>query len=78
MKKYTEEELKKFDGSNAGDPIYFAYKGKVYDATKSPLFVEGMHFEHYAGCDLTPYMEDAPHDDEVIGELEVVGEYVEG
>ncbi len=77
MKKFTEEELKKFDGANAGDPIYFAYKGKVYDATKSPLFVEGMHFEHYAGCDLTPYLDDAPHEGDVIDELDVVGEYEE-
>ncbi len=77
MKKFTEEELRKYDGSEAGQPIYFAYKGKVYDATKSPLFVEGMHFEHYAGCDLTPYIDDAPHNGEVMEELPVVGEYEE-
>jgi len=77
MKKFTEEELRKYDGSEAGQPIYFAYKGKVYDATGNPLFEEGMHFEHYAGCDLTPYIEDAPHNGEVMEELPVVGEYEE-
>lgn len=77
MKKFTEEELRKYDGSEAGQPIYFAYRGKVFDATKSPLFVEGMHFEHYAGSDLTPYMDDAPHGAEVVEELPVVGEYEE-
>ncbi|MFQ5442046.1 MAG: cytochrome b5 domain-containing protein [Thermodesulfobacteriota bacterium] len=77
MKKFTEEELKKFDGGTPGGPIYFAYKGKVYDATNSPLFVDGMHFEHFAGCDLTEYLEDASHGDEVMEELKVIGEYEE-
>ncbi|MBI5562391.1 MAG: cytochrome B5 [Deltaproteobacteria bacterium] len=75
MKTFNEEELKKHDGSSPELPIYFAYKGKVYEVTKSPLFIEGMHFEHFAGCDLTDYMADAPHDDEVMAELTVVGEF---
>ncbi|MBI5810740.1 MAG: cytochrome B5 [Deltaproteobacteria bacterium] len=75
MKTFDEKELKKFDGSAPGLPMYFAYKGKVYDVTSSPLFIDGMHFEHYAGCDLTDYMADSPHDEEVLGELAVVGEY---
>ncbi len=75
MKKFTEDELKEFDGSEEGKPIYFAYNGKVYDATDSPLFMEGMHFEHPAGCDLTEYMDEAPHDDEPIIELKVIGTY---
>ncbi|MBI5885448.1 MAG: cytochrome B5 [Deltaproteobacteria bacterium] len=75
MKVFTEEELKKYDGSTSGTPIYFACNGKVYDVTTSPLFIEGMHFEHFAGCDLTEYLADAPHDDEVFAELTVVGEY---
>lgn len=76
MKTFTEEELKKYDGSTTDTPIYFAYKGKVYEVTSSPLFLEGMHFEHFAGCDLSDYMSDAPHDDEVLAELTVVGELV--
>lgn len=77
MKKFTEEELKEYDGSDPSKPIYFSYKGKVYDATKNHLFVDGMHFEHPTGMDLTDYMEDAPHGDEVMAELEVVGEMEE-
>lgn len=75
MKIFNEAELKKFDGSTPGQPIYFAYQGKVYDATNSPLFMDGMHFEHYSGADLTDYMADAPHGDEVLAELPVVGEF---
>lgn len=75
MKTFNEAELKKFNGSTEGQPIYFAYQGKVYDATDSPLFMDGMHFEHYAGEDLTDFMADAPHKDEVLAELQVVGEF---
>lgn len=75
MKIFNEAELKKFDGGNPDNPIYIAYNGKVYDITHSPLFIDGMHFEHYSGCDLTDFMADAPHDDEVMAELTVVGEY---
>ncbi|MBI5469405.1 MAG: cytochrome B5 [Deltaproteobacteria bacterium] len=75
MKVFDEKELKQYDGSNPDKPIYFAYNGKVYDATESPLFIDGMHFEHFSGCDLTEYMGDAPHSGEVITELTVVGEF---
>lgn len=75
MKVFTEEELKQYDGSDPDKPVYIAYKGKVYDATDNPLFQDGMHFEHPSGCDLTDDMEDAPHEDEVMEHLKVVGEY---
>lgn len=77
MKTMTLEELKAFDGSEDGKPIYIAYKGKVYDVTESPLFINGIHFEHYAGSDLTEFIDDAPHGEEVLGEYPVVAELVE-
>jgi len=58
MEKMTLEELKNFDGSEEGKPVYFAYDGKIYDVTESPMFLEGLHFEHYAGEDLTEFFED--------------------
>ncbi|OGP13587.1 MAG: hypothetical protein A2054_03220 [Deltaproteobacteria bacterium GWA2_55_10] len=75
MKIFNEAELKQYDGSNPANPVYIAFKGKVYDVTTSPLFIDGMHFEHYAGADLTDFIEDAPHGEEVMGEMTVVGEY---
>lgn len=78
MKVFTEEELKQYDGSQKGKPIYFAYKGKVYDITASPLFLDGLHFEHYAGIDLTDYMADAPHKEEALEKLRIVGTYKPG
>ncbi len=77
MKKFTREELEQYNGSDPSKPVYFAYRGKVYNATESPLFTEGMHFEHPTGCDLTEHLDDAPHGEEVLGELPVVGEYEE-
>lgn len=75
MKTFTEEELKKFDGSDPDSPVYIAYKGKVYDVTGHPLFLDGMHFEHFCGADLTDFMADAPHEEGVMGELTVVGDF---
>jgi len=77
LKVFDEEELKAYDGSDPSKPVYVAYCGKVYDVTSSPLFLEGMHFEHYCGCDLTEFMEDAPHDAGVMEELNVVGVFKE-
>lgn len=77
MKTMTLEELKAFDGSEEGRPIYIAYKGNVYDVTESPLFINGIHFEHYAGSDLTEFIGDAPHGDEVLSEFKVVAKLVE-
>ena len=77
IKKFNEESLAEFDGTDPDKPAYVAYKGKVYDVTGNPLFIDGLHFEHTAGMDLTEDMDEAPHSDEVMEELTVVGEYCE-
>lgn len=74
MKKFTLEELAKFDGKE-GHPVYVAYKGKVYDVSESWLWDDGDHQGlHEAGKDLTEDMEDAPHEDDNLSEFPVVGE----
>ncbi len=75
MKTFNEDELREFDGSDPEKPVYIAFNGKVYDVSDHPLFIDGLHFEHSAGMDLTEDMDDAPHTDEVMGELTVVGDY---
>ena len=42
MKKFTLEELAKFDGKE-GRPAYVAYKGKVYDVSESWMWEDGDH-----------------------------------
>jgi predicted heme/steroid binding protein len=73
MKQFTIEELKQFDGKD-GRPAYIAFKGKVYDVTQSSLWDSGAHFEHLAGMDLTETLKDAPHGEEVMERVPVIGE----
>lgn len=72
MKKFTADELKNFDGKG-GKPAYVGYKGKVYDVSDSDQFLDGDHMGHSAGMDLTMEMEIAPHADDVMEKMKVVG-----
>lgn len=74
-RKFTLNELSSFDGKN-GKPAYVGYKGKVYDVTASNQWTEGDHMGHLAGKELTEDMEIAPHNDEVLGRVKIVGELV--
>ncbi|CAG01234.1 unnamed protein product [Tetraodon nigroviridis] len=38
VRLFTEEELRRFDGSQEGHPIYMAIKGVVFDVTKGKEF----------------------------------------
>jgi predicted heme/steroid binding protein len=73
MKQLTVEELKQFDGKE-GRPAYIAFNGKIYDVSQSGLWDSGSHFEHMAGMDLTEIFKDAPHGEEVLERVPVVGE----
>lgn len=62
----TPEQLASFDGKD-GRPAYFAYEGKVYDASQSKFFRNGVHARiHKCGEDLTDALKAAPHDESVI------------
>ena len=72
-KKFTLEELKQFDGRN-GRPAYVAYKGKVYDVTDDPLWIGGDHQgEHKAGVDLTEELSQAPHGEDELAMVKLIG-----
>ena len=67
------DELRRYDGRE-GRAAYIAYKGVVYDVTDNPNWEGGEHMGRLqAGNDLTPYLEDAPHGEEVFKKLPVVG-----
>jgi predicted heme/steroid binding protein/uncharacterized membrane protein len=75
---FNAETLLNFDGKE-GRPCYFAYAGKVYDAENSKMWSGGHHMQrHNAGTDLTEVLSLAPHDDDVMERLPVVGDFVEG
>jgi len=72
---FTALTLSGFNGKN-GQPIYFAYDGKVYDVSNSKMWPEGEHMRrHQAGMDLTADLSQAPHDSNVMSRYPVVGDY---
>jgi predicted heme/steroid binding protein len=70
---FTTEELNSFDGKD-GRPAYIAHNGRIYDVTDSAMWDDGEHGdEHSAGVDLTDDMDFAPHDEDVLESMPVVG-----
>ncbi|MDP2850404.1 MAG: cytochrome b5 domain-containing protein [Sulfuricurvum sp.] len=76
MQQFSEEELREYNGRD-GMPAYIAYKGQVYDVISSKFWKEGSHFKkHFAGCDLSAEMANAPHSDEVFANYPCVGVFI--
>lgn len=72
IKAYTLRQLALRNGQDKPE-IWVAYKGKIYDVSDSRLWRNGMHYEHWAGQDLTSELVDAPHTETVFDKFEVVG-----
>ncbi|XP_041827788.1 neudesin [Melanotaenia boesemani] len=54
VRLFTEEELKRYDGSEEGQPIYMAVKGVVFDVTKGKEFYgKGAPYNALVGKDST-------------------------
>ncbi|HRH34571.1 MAG TPA: cytochrome b5 domain-containing protein [Catalimonadaceae bacterium] len=64
-------ELALYNGTDR-DLIWIAYKGLVYDVTRSRLWKTGMHYEHWSGQDLTNELADAPHAEWVFDKFDPV------
>ena len=72
----TAAELSSFTGKD-GAPAYFAYRGMIYDASGSKLWRTGSHMgKHQAGFDLTEMLKLAPHGEDPVRQLPVVGKLV--
>ena len=72
-KYFSRVALSRYNGEE-GKPIYFAYEGKVYDATDSFLWKKGRHQAmHNAGKDLTGCLKDAPHGKALLERLPIIG-----
>lgn len=73
MKKISKQELSKCNGKN-GAPAYIAYQGKVYDVSESFLWKNGRHqVFHNAGEDLTEALKDAPHGEDMLERVPLIG-----
>jgi predicted heme/steroid binding protein len=69
---YTRGQLALRNGQDRPE-IWVAYKGIIYDVTKSRLWRNGKHYEHWAGQDLTHELKNAPHTETVFERMQVVG-----
>lgn len=69
----TPDGLLHYDGKDLR-AAYVAYKGIVYDVTKSKLWKDGAHLKkHLAGHDLTDALKTAPHGEEKIVSMPRIG-----
>ena len=72
-KELTLDELGSFDGKE-GRPAYFACEGRLYDASASKLWRQGVHMgRHHAGEDLSEALKLAPHGPEKVLLMPEVG-----
>lgn len=70
---YTRAQLALRNGQDRPE-VWVAFRGLIYDVSRSRLWRNGQHYEHWAGQDLTPELDDAPHTDTVFDKFEVVGQ----
>jgi predicted heme/steroid binding protein len=69
---YTRGQLALRNGQDKPQ-IWIAFQGLIYDVTDSRLWRNGRHYEHWAGQDLTPELEQAPHTAVVFAKFKVIG-----
>lgn len=70
---YSKSQLALRNGQDKPD-VWVAYRGRIYDLSKSRLWFKGKYYEHWAGQDLTEELADAPHSDSVFARFEVIGQ----
>lgn len=76
FREYTVQQLALRNGQDR-DEIWVAFKGEIYDVTTSKMWKNGMHYEHWAGQDLTEELKDAPHTEIVFDKFKIVGKLKE-
>lgn len=72
---YTTGQLALRNGVDR-EPVWVAYKGLIYDVSRSRLWGRGEHYEHWAGQDLTHELKDAPHTKKVFEKFKIIGKIV--
>ena len=75
LKCYSKAQLALRNGQDR-EEIWCSYRGYIYDLSSSRLWKNGMHYEHWAGQDLTDEIIDAPHDDNVFNKFVIVGKLI--
>ncbi len=75
LPEYTRSQLALRNGQDHPE-IWCAYHGMIYNVTKSRLWRDGKHYEHWAGQDLTEELTDAPHTSYVFDKFEIIGKLI--
>lgn len=69
---YSKQQLALRNGQDKPE-IWVAFQDMIYDVSKSRLWRNGKHYEHWAGQDLTAELADAPHTEKVFEKFEIIG-----
>jgi len=72
LPQYTRAQLALRNGQDRPE-IWVAYNNNIYDVSESRLWRNGKHYEHWAGQDLTPELQDAPHTTIVFEKFKIIG-----
>ncbi len=72
---YSKEQLALRNGQDRKE-IWIAYRGLIYDVSSSRLWRKGIHYEHWAGQDLTMEFPDAPHTEKVFDKFKAIGKLI--
>jgi arsenite oxidase small subunit len=74
-RSFTQKDLEAFDGQE-GRPFYIVFNGKVYDLSKSQLWIKGTHMGiHTRNENLAETIKGAPHGEETLQRFAVIGTY---
>lgn len=76
MEIYNKQQLALRNGQDKPE-IWVAFKGIIYDVSTSRLWKNGMHYEHWAGQDLTDQLHNAPHNERVFEKFKAIGQLQE-
>jgi predicted heme/steroid binding protein len=72
LPEYSKSQLALRNGQDKPQ-IWVAYRGFIYDVSESRLWKNGMHYEHWAGQDLTEELQEAPHSASVFSKFQIAG-----
>ena len=72
LPRYSKSQLALRNGQDKPE-VWVAYRGLIYDVSRSRLWKTGKHYEHWAGQDLTDELGDAPHTDKVFDRFTLIG-----
>ncbi|MBK8807715.1 MAG: cytochrome b5 [Bacteroidales bacterium] len=77
LPEYTKSYLALRNGQDR-EEIWVAYNGIIYDVTGSRMWRNGMHYQNWAGQDLTEELNKlAPHGEKVFEKFKVVGKLIQ-